>query len=448
MQLSCSMCGGGVEVDGASLRQGFARCASCTTVHHVGPDGLVVHDGPLQPRDAPPGVRLERTADGAFLSVRGPPNTAQMRPLDLPAVAVLALGAGVFGAVRWRLETGAFLAIFTFLGALMALSPFRRKLTPIVVRGTTVQAEYEFRQPVERDAIQQLYVTESSTTDRGRVWQVVSLYALMRDGRRAMVAGPMASVAAALFVEEVIEGELGLLDRAVYGQRAAPSAADVAGAGAAPAGAGSAVPASGSVAAPGPAAVIPSRCVSCGAPHDGEALQARGWAVCAFCRGVSLAWPPGQGPALGAGGWTSVRVDRAGDTLTLTLIGGAELGERKLNAVSRALFGGAALAPTEVTIDAQAIRAGPTSTPRAAVERVRLVEQRLKTFATGVGDMARQQAMSGHLDLSEGNGDGASIRWEIVVDLKRGGSRVLLGQLADAREADRLRAVIADALSA
>jgi len=398
MNLICTQCGGTVSPDGEALRRRFATCRHCSTVLHLGPEGLVVHDGE-PPGEPPPGVRVDERPGRLALTAPWAQVVVGRREL------IVGGGVAAVGLVAVTLAFDVMAGVLAGLGAGIAatfgLAALRRGLPPVVLTDDALLAGHGMSPPVPRDRIRQLFVTETTFVVQDQRTQTIHLVALTTDDQRVQLAGPFRDVAEAVWIEETLEGRLGLLDRGVRGP-----ADDF---------------------APEAPLALPEACASCGTSLPATELDRRGFVVCPSCDGLVLAWAPGEGPLVGDPGWQAVRVEETDDAIVMTLKEG-------LDRLERTLAGGTG--GTRVHVTAEGLSVDGTRLPSDDVERVRVV-QRKGSFVEGIGAFTRATHHGGEANLGQLLHEG--LRFDVVVDGSSGTTTVFAG-LVDVREADRLRA--------
>jgi hypothetical protein len=176
-----------------------------------------------------------------------------------------------------------------FFGALIAIfvvAARQKNLPPIELRDKTLFPKAYGAKPVAVDAVRQIYSTFTRVVTRNpnEYFDQYMVFALTNAGERAFLIGPLDSAESALYIEEQIEGELGIFELPVYGNPDLPRRED------------------------GPIPVSPREaplggavCDSCGAeiaitPEE----RKRGFSVCRHCGSLRLVYEPGsEKPILG-----------------------------------------------------------------------------------------------------------------------------------------------------
>lgn len=317
MRLSCPSCASPVEYDAAGIRRGYVFCDACDTLARIDEDGLKTGADRPEELDRPDSVRVDRDGDDLTIRVRPP---AGRRVLYLPEL-LIGLGAVIVpagGLLCWEPEllctvcNPIALVVVGFMALLVALfigsfaSKLRSWLPPLKLRDGTLKWWVLRPHRVDTDRIRQLFVTRvtnEATRIEGVPW--VSLTALMDNGRRRVLLGTMQDPEDALYVEAVLENELGLFDLAVEGEAADKEHAidqeiDL--------------------------DTIPDT-VDCGACGAGlqvdDAARKRGVITCGYCQGLTLLYTSDGAPVLGQGGWFARVYDTIedGDRLVVQRLG-------------------------------------------------------------------------------------------------------------------------------
>lgn len=234
MKVQCKSCGTTVPADNLNLDRMVAKCASCHAVFAFSVDGQQPpsREPAERPRgDVPRPARLEIERFGGELVIT-------RRWWSTVAVVFLTIFTIVWNGISWtgfvmvlgEVPLAAlFVGLFVLIGALVGYITICVMLNSTVI---TVGRELTIRHgpmPVPGNRtlaageLDQLYVTEhisTSTSDNGRRSTSVSyqLRARLKDGSGVKLLRAVPEAEEALYLEQLIEEELGIEDAPVRGE--------------------------------------------------------------------------------------------------------------------------------------------------------------------------------------------------------------------------------------
>jgi len=417
MLAACPNCGGTADIQGEAIRLGLATCTYCDAFIVVG-----TSEHPLQKRIEAEKARLKIRRVGDTLSVTGRRPWGGGARLDARELKI----GGVFGVMAFFMSVGGAglgaavmlgLTVTFFMG--IAASFFRFYSPPLVLDAVELKSGLLGADDYRREDIRQLYAVATvigggGPRDDGQLHNNICV--LGRDGRREVVFGPAKNIEIALAIEQVLEDELGLYNLRVKGdERTAMS--------------------------------TPSRdvrtlreggsltCETCGAGFSsGPADWQRGFIHCPYCEHlVGLYEDGGEGVVLGESE-NRVSLNEVGSLLEIDAAVKAVI-----DPVSSEIRQGEG-----ASIDTIAFS-------DIAAVRVRRVGGLQLSGGSGVVQRMKQvQARSGDVSAGEIFGaafsDMASDSYSVLLQMKEGLDRVLVGNLQSAREALELRGRVSVAL--
>lgn len=285
--VACAFCGGTLEVTPESLRRHVLVCVHCDAIQRLKDDGTVAVGDVPKPRPTPPEVRIvERRGEVRIEVPRLRSSTSINKPdlifgAILTSPVALALLLNGYDALLALLAWGGFGLVAAYLRAYS-----RKRLPPTVVRGGRIWSSSGYYRPFSVSEIRQIYSTRTTLQlpdPKVPLYETFNVWALLDDGRRVHVAGPVDAPETALWLEEWLENRLGIAQLPVEGE-----------------GVGGA-----STPAPADPAAEPrtSSCDTCGADLPiGADEEKKGWVRCEFCEGLTLLYPPDSAhPILGLG---------------------------------------------------------------------------------------------------------------------------------------------------
>lgn len=288
--LNCTNCSAPLRVDNADVRAQKTTCQFCGTLLHITDKGSEEYQGDLIKRDPPEGVTVKR--EGGALSVMtkltsiNSENTqirSSMKPRTFYIVLGISLSIGAVVFYVARHTDGAFvMALVATLAALVAQMMLFTKSNPALILKdgilkTEVSRNQHHLETAVRD-IKQLYI---ATKKFGNLGHTHDLYALLNDGKRIWLYGSFSNPDIALYIEELMEIEMGMFNLPVFGDAPADQHAE-------------SIPQAKIITTLDP-------CANCGAdlnPADDD--HKRGFTTCNYCNTVTLMYAPGaEKPLLG-----------------------------------------------------------------------------------------------------------------------------------------------------
>lgn len=288
--LNCTNCSAALRVDDADVRAQHTTCQFCGTLLHLTDKGTEEYKEELVKRQPPEGVTVIH-ADGALsvaakLSMMGSDNT-QVRSSVKPRTFYIILGISlVIGAIVFYLvrniEGAIVMAFFATLAALIAqLMLFTKSNPALILKDGIVKTEVSMNASHIETAvhdIQQLYI---ATKKFGNYGSTHDLYALLNDGKRIRLYGSFDNPEIALYIEEIMEIEMGLFNLPVFGDAPAIEQAE-------------AIPKATASSALDP-------CANCSAELNvSDDDRRRGFTTCQYCSTVTLLYAPNsEKPMLG-----------------------------------------------------------------------------------------------------------------------------------------------------
>lgn len=284
--LNCTQCGAALQVSDADVRVGVTTCNFCGTLLHLTEKGTAEYQDELRQRQPPQGVTIKRGEAGEFTiaaKITGGGEDTEVRSVGKTAfiiilIVTLAVGIGVFifaqdtdSPLGWALGA----AFVTFFAGLFVGS--NGKPSVIIKDGivtTELPMNWDHKETPLSD-IKQLYTT---TKQLGQLMTLHDIYALRNDGKRFRLYGSFAESDVALYIEEMLEIEMGIFNLPVFGETID-------------------MPQSTS------GVIIESLdpCANCGAELNlTSEAQRRGFITCQFCSTVTLLYAPdSEKPLLG-----------------------------------------------------------------------------------------------------------------------------------------------------
>jgi hypothetical protein len=234
MHLSCRDCGAAIPAEDVNIDKGIAKCRACGAVLDVeealrGPGGAT-RPQPRPRAPQPRSITIEDLGDGLRLTRRW----FTWGVLFLTVFCVMWDGFLVFWYAN-ALRPGAplFAALFPILHVAIGLT-----LTYTVLTGYLNRTVLEVSQgrltvrhgplpwPGNRDVdlseLDQLYCEEKISRGRNGVSYAYNVCGLLKGGQRLPLLSGLPDRSQALFVEQLVEGYLGIEDRAVGGELPRP----------------------------------------------------------------------------------------------------------------------------------------------------------------------------------------------------------------------------------
>ncbi len=333
LTIHCSMCGANIEPDDQSIRRGVVTCSHCSTVQRITESGTRKTGRDSAAGTAPEGVQIVRSGRGGLtITARRTQQGVVLNPPEIKRGVWIGLGIGIAVTAAGALVSVPLVIIFgwamlgiilpalfiqflpvTFFAALIAIfvvAGRQKNLPPLDLRDKTLFPKAYGANPVAVDSIRQIYSTFTRVVTRNpkEYFDQYMVFALTNAGERVFLIGPLDSAESALYIEEQIEGELGIFELPVYGNPDLPRRED------------ESLPVS-----PREAPLGGAVCDSCGAeiavtPDE----RKRGFSVCCHCGSLRLVYEPGsEKPILGipdAGGRDSQFTvsENPGETVVLS----------------------------------------------------------------------------------------------------------------------------------
>jgi len=234
VKVSCKSCGATVPAENLNLDRMVAKCGACHAVFSFAIDGQQPPSRDPEQRDRGDVPRPETLQIERF----GGELTITRRWWSTPAVVILTIFTIIWNGISWGgfvmvLEdmppAALFIALFLLIGLLMGYFTLCLMLNSTVI---TVGRELVIRHgplPVPGNRrlaasdLDQLYVTEhvsTSRSDSGRRTTQVSyqLRARLQDGSGVKLLRAVTEAEEALYLEQLIEEELGIVDEPVRGE--------------------------------------------------------------------------------------------------------------------------------------------------------------------------------------------------------------------------------------
>lgn len=275
MTATCRQCAAPLHLDADARARGVATCRGCATVQRAGANAWREVGVLALPPDGVEAVRRD-----GVITVDVPAELVRVAPTALVWGAVLGGVGGVLAGVVGGWLVGLLVAgVVAVIATLVAVALGR---TPsVVVLDATLLHPAGGADPLPRDDIAQVLVAED-TEDAGRVGVHVTVWVRLRDGTRRPVVALLRDDQIALWLQDILDVELGLYQMPVAGDRARPN-----------------LPSPGAVAdaartLPIASSTLPQalHCTGCGLPNevDGEA-QRVGWMACEDCGALCLVFP-------------------------------------------------------------------------------------------------------------------------------------------------------------
>jgi len=309
LTIHCTMCGANVVADDLEIRREIAVCSHCSTVLRITNKGTEAYREALQSSAVPEGVVVQRLKPGSLsiaarrttkaLAINRPELvqgtliglaisggiTAAAAVLSVPLILIFGkdLIAFIIGSLLLILIPGSFIAVFA---SILVLSFTHKTLPPLRMDEGTVYPSMVGMKPFSAAAIRQMYSTATKVMvgSAERNFFSYMVCALMQDDQRIALIGPLNSPETALYIEETLEADLGILDLPVYGDEKLPARED------------RPLPVS-----PKETPLTGLHCDGCGAELTaGPEDKRRGYTVCRYCGGLTLLYEPGSSkPILG-----------------------------------------------------------------------------------------------------------------------------------------------------
>lgn len=221
--MSCPFCGASVPVDHVVKGMGMAECPSCNGVFQLDRPPQQGTPAPPstapEPRDLPPpGLEIARD-DHSLIILHDWPRTPGFALLATAVVMLGPLLSVVSSGVVWSLVL---LLIVEVVLVAMGIA-FVSNQTSIIVAGGELHVGF---QPVPwfgghvlaTDAIDQLYVA-SIASGRRSDRTTYELRAMLRGGTELPLVTGITDRESAMFIEQALERQLGVVDRSVPGER-------------------------------------------------------------------------------------------------------------------------------------------------------------------------------------------------------------------------------------
>ena len=288
--LNCTQCSAPLRVDDADVRANMTTCQFCGTLLHLTEKGSEEYQDELVKRQPPEGVVLKRGEEGEFqvaTKLSGFGENTQIRSSVGPKafigvlIVMAIVGIATFYFAR-NTEAPFVFALFAVIGTfaigMFATTTDKPALTlKDGALKSQVAMNWDHKETQVTD-IKQLYTASKNFGDKGSIHD---LYALLDNGKRVRLYGSFNNAEVALYIEEILEVELGLFNLPVFGDAPADEHAENM-----------------------PQAAIEIEldpCANCGAdlnPSNDD--HRRGFTTCKFCSTVTLMYAPGaEKPLLG-----------------------------------------------------------------------------------------------------------------------------------------------------
>jgi predicted Zn finger-like uncharacterized protein len=229
MHLSCPDCGAAIPADDVNIDQGLARCRACNGVINVKQAvGADKHPPVPRPRvGQPPAFTVEDLGSGVRLSYRWFTWVAVL-------LTVFCVAWDSFLIVRYStafkagapLPTGIFAIPLVAVGVGLTYTVLALYLnrTVLVVNDGRLTVRHgpipwPGRRDVDLSELEQLFCEENMTRGRnGAVSYSYTVNCLLKGERRVSLLSSLPDRQKALFVEQLVEGYLGIEDRPVDGE--------------------------------------------------------------------------------------------------------------------------------------------------------------------------------------------------------------------------------------
>ena len=310
IKLDCTMCAASLVADDLAIRRGMATCQYCGTLLRITPKGTETYQDEIGQRPLPPGFTVTHTPPD-LVSITVPRSKSAGIVINKPevikglkigigitvAVSGLILLFGIFlslifspefglGLLPFACTTFFLLIIPAVLVSILAVSAMQKTLPTFSIQGDTIHPAVMGSPKLQKKEIKQIYaaVTElNAGEEKPRITTMV--YALMENGKRVPLLGPVGEAETGLQLEELIEVELGIFNLPVYGDADLPKQIDVT--------------QLESPSLPKPMEVLV--CDYCAADlQETPEARKRGFLVCEHCTGLTLLYEPGgERPVLG-----------------------------------------------------------------------------------------------------------------------------------------------------
>lgn len=225
--LKCRSCGDSIKVIDKNLRYGSAVCQSCGTIKNLG-----VGDKGKRLEAVPEGIFVERK--GAVQHITSNRTREVSSVINCREIHQAFVGTGcvfVFLYFSAELEYISFctlVKIFVFglpvcFCVLTWLLSMRLKIAPIRITKNKIYTSIGYPIFVSRKNIKQIYSVVKNfdihrTSCNYETMEQCSVYALLQSSKRVCLITGLPSVQSALYIEEFIELELGLMEKTVYGE--------------------------------------------------------------------------------------------------------------------------------------------------------------------------------------------------------------------------------------
>ena len=247
LTIHCTMCGANVVPNDLEIRREIAVCSHCSTLLQITQSGTEQFRDALQTVRAPAGVGVRREKPGNLVITA--PRTASALAINRPELVRgtligLAVSGGlttaaallsvplilIFGkdlipfialSLLLAFIPGSFLAV---PASILVLSFTHKTLPPLRLENGSIVPSMVGMKPFPAASIRQMYSTATKVM-AGRTEQhffSYMVYALTTGDHHMPLIGPLDSPETALFIEETLEVDLGILDLPVYGDESLP----------------------------------------------------------------------------------------------------------------------------------------------------------------------------------------------------------------------------------
>lgn len=300
LRLKCTICGANIIADDLAVRHELATCSHCSTVLRITQKGMKEYKASILAREEPSGIRVKRGGPGklSISALRTQSAAAVINYRELVkgtkiGVAVAA-GIGVVSAVISLLLTiflpsasidlpnpiSLFFCIVlpAVIISIFVVGMMHKSLPPLRLEGDLIHPSVLGTGQVATKNVQQIYTAVTNVLTGSGDKSVVScmVYALTQDGDRFPLIGPLDSQEAALYIEEILEVEIGIFNLPVYGDVDLPGQE------------GHVLPES-----PEMTPIKGLQCQSCAAElSETPEARRRGFLVCDYCEVVMLLYEP------------------------------------------------------------------------------------------------------------------------------------------------------------
>jgi hypothetical protein len=240
LRLKCTICGANIIADDLAIRHELVTCSHCSTVLRITQKGMKEYEASILAREEPSGIRVKRGGPGR-LSITAPRTQGAAAVINYRelkkgtkigvAVAVgIGLASGVISLLLTNIDLPNPISLFFCLVipaviiSIFAVGMIHKSLPPLRLEGDLIHPSVLGTGQVATKNIQQIYTAVTNVLTGSGDKSVVScmVYALTQDGDRFPLIGPLDSQEAALYIEEILEVEIGIFNLPVYGDADLP----------------------------------------------------------------------------------------------------------------------------------------------------------------------------------------------------------------------------------